>query len=48
MKTNLGSVPAGRAERIVRIQKEAIREQKEKAQRMLLLDSVQSLSFWLL
>ena len=31
------SVPAGRAERIVRIQKEAIREQKEKAQRMLLI-----------
>ena len=31
------SVPAGRADRIVRIQKEAIREQKEKAQRMLLI-----------
>ena len=31
------SVPAGRGERIVRVQKEAIREQKEKAQRMLLI-----------
>lgn len=31
------SVPAGRGDRIVRVQKEAIREQKEKAQRMLLI-----------